>query len=185
VPTFQPSDARKGSSHVLRWQYLYRSSGHPVVEGDDPAATLALALRLLGRGFDFSNDAPMRLLVRQLPDSLPVVIPVPDGAHVVGSQILGPLATIVLDVDQPAEQVLDYYRARLVADGWMPQPDHQTGGFAPAWLAPALLYCRSARPFPLRPGHRHGGRADRCAAQPEHRCAPVALRGASPACWLA
>ncbi len=124
------------------------SSGLPIVEGDDDReAALALTLRLMGRGFSFSSDeSPTRLLVGRLPDPLPAAIPLPDGARVVGSQLRGPIATIVLDVDLPEGQVLDFYRERLQADGWTtPEQPGMHGGFAHTMFAPPPTYCRSTR----------------------------------------
>ncbi len=125
------------------------SSGSPLIEGgDDQGATLALTLRLMGRGFSFSrDDAPMRLLVGRLPDPSPVPIPLPDGARVVGSQILGSVATIVLDVDLSEDAALTFYRERLEAEGWTPpeQQPEMHGGFASTWHEPTLVYCRSTR----------------------------------------
>ncbi len=125
------------------------SSGSPIIEGaDDQEATLALALRLMGRGFS-DDESPTRLLVGRLPDPLPVALPLPNGARVVGSQVLGAVATIVLDVDLPEAQVLAFYRDRLEADGWtVPEQAGMHGGgfaFAPLRFAPALTYCRSTR----------------------------------------
>jgi len=125
------------------------SSGLPIIEGgNDREAALTLTLRLMGRGFNFSGDeSPTRLLVGSLPDPLPAAIPLPDGARVVGSQLRGPIATIVLDVDLPEEQVLDFYRERLQADGWTTpeQPGMHNDGFAHTMFAPPLTYCRSTR----------------------------------------
>jgi len=162
------------------------SSDSPIVEGgDDQGATLALTLRLMGRGFGFPDDTPTRLLVARLPDPLPVPIPLPAGARVVGSQILGSVATIVLDADLPEDAVLAFYRERLEADGWtLPeqQPGMHGGGFAPAWRTPALLYCRSARgpslsvqatavaggPTDVRLNLNTDPRQSPCAPQPYH-----------------
>jgi len=162
------------------------SSGSPIVEGgDDQGATLALTLRLMGRGFGFPDDTPTRLLVARLPDPLPVPLPLPDGARVVGSQILGSVATIVLDADLPEDAVLAFYRERLEADGWtLPeqQPGMHGGGFAPTWRTPALVYCRSARgpslsvqatateggPTDVRLNLNTDPRQSPCAPQPYH-----------------
>ena len=163
------------------------SSGSPLIEGgDDQGATLALALRLMGRGFNFSgDDTPTRLLVGRLPDPLPVPIPLPDGARVVGSQILGSVATIVLDVDLSEDAALAFYRARLEADGWTPpaqQPGSHGGGFAPTWHGPTLVYCRSTRgpslsvqataiaggPADVRLNLTTDPRQSPCAPQPHH-----------------
>ncbi len=163
------------------------SSGSPIVEGgDDQGATLALTLRLMGRGFgSFGDDAPARLLVGRLPDPSPVPIPVPDGARVVGSQVLGSVATIVLDVDLPEDAALAFYRERLEADEWTPpaqQPGMHGGGFAPTWRGPTLMYCRSTRgpslsvqataveggPTDVRLNLNTDARQSPCAPQPHH-----------------
>ncbi len=126
------------------------SAGSPIIEGgDDRDGALALTLRLMGRGFGFlGDDTPTRLLVGRLPDPSPIPIPLPDGARVVGSQILGSVATIVLDVDLSEDAALAFYRERLEADGWTPpaqQPGIHGGGFAPTWRGPALVYCCGTR----------------------------------------
>ena len=123
------------------------SPSNTIVEGAEgqPDATVHLALRLLGRGLD--DGSPMRLLVGRLPEPLPVPLPFPDGIRLVGSQVLGPRATVVLDSDLPASQVLDFYRDRLPAEGWTApeQRSMHNGGFASTMGAPLLFYCRGTR----------------------------------------
>jgi len=125
------------------------SSGIPLVEGAEgnPEAALALVLRLMGHGLDFPGfENPTRLLVGRLPDPLPVPTPLPEGARVTGSQILGPAVTIVLDADQPPPAVLDFYKEKLQADGWTIQEPHvMHGGFMAGAFIPPLTYYKGTR----------------------------------------
>jgi len=161
------------------------SSGSPLIEGgDDQGVTLALALRLMGRGFNFSgDDTPTRLLVGRLPDPLPVPIPLPDGARVVGSQILGSFATIVLDVDLSEDAALAFYRApgsgRVDASRAAAGEPRRRLRPDVAW-PDARVLSEYARPVPLRAGDRQRGRAGRRAAEPDHRPAVLAACVVSP-----
>lgn len=97
--------------------------------GDAGLHELAIAL-LAPRYSDMpEGDAP-RLLPGQLPPSVTGAFPLPPGSRVVGS-LTATQPTIVLDTDQSAEDVVDFYRQRLTADGWSTQEDMQPrqGGF--------------------------------------------------------
>ncbi|HZS88158.1 MAG TPA: hypothetical protein VFE42_11800 [Chloroflexota bacterium] len=125
------------------------SSGSPIIEGadEDRDGAMTLLLRLVGGSFP-PDESPPRLLVGRLPEPLPVELPLPDGARVVGSQLRGRVATMILDVDSPAQQVLDFYRDRLLAAGWTEAGQHTGwhGGFTPsAHFGPDLILCRGPR----------------------------------------
>jgi hypothetical protein len=125
------------------------SSGSPIIEGADENrdGAMTLLLRLVGRGFS-PGESPPRILVGRLPEPLPVDLPLPNGARVVGSQLLGSVATMILDVDSPAQRVLDFYRDRLQAAGWTELEQHMGwhGGFTPsARFGPDLTFCHSSR----------------------------------------
>lgn len=73
-----------------------------------------------------------RLLPGQLPDQLPVDIPVPDGSRILGSLIRSPESiNMLLDTHLSPEQVLTFYRERMQVAGWqtndMDRP--RRGGF--------------------------------------------------------
>lgn len=126
------------------------SQGNPVIEGadEDREGALALLLRLLGRGFPMGpgENTAHRVVVGKLPDVLPVAIPLPDGARVLGSLVHGNrYATVVLDADQTAEQVLEFYRQRLRAEGWtVAEQPGMHGGFAHSMFQPPLTFCRGS-----------------------------------------
>lgn len=89
---------------------------------EDAAALRELAVRLLRARFPGDPEAAdeMQLLVGEVPAGLPVELPLPPGSRVVGSLVRGnPRGiSIVLDAEQPAEQVLEFYRERLSGAGW-------------------------------------------------------------------
>lgn len=98
-------------------------------------ALRALALRLIAprHGIVGADAGEPELLVGQIPASLPIAVPLPDDARVLGSMIHGTSATIVLDTDWPSARVLGFYRERLAAAGWtVPPPVGPRGGFVPS-----------------------------------------------------
>jgi hypothetical protein len=81
-----------------------------------------------------SSLAPvrLRLVAGRIPGPLPVDLPVPDSSRIVGSMVLSQSVTVLLDVDLPANKVLQFYIERLTQAGWT-QLDPVTpggGGFA-------------------------------------------------------
>ena len=95
---------------------------------------LALALILPRHGMMETTDgaAPElpELLVGQVAPDFGDDFPVPPGARVLGS-LAAAQPILVLSTDEPGEDVVTFYRQRLVADGWseeaFPGPMH--GGF--------------------------------------------------------
>ena len=91
------------------------------------------------------------VLFNQLPKELPPDIPLPEGSRVLGTLIRGPeYATSVLDVDLPAEQVLDFYREHMQAAGWQESEllkGLRPGGFTHQGLGldTRATFCRSSR----------------------------------------
>ncbi|OPX78550.1 MAG: Tetratricopeptide repeat protein [Methanosaeta sp. PtaB.Bin039] len=61
-----------------------------------------------------------QLLVGRLPDRMPIDVPLPPGAHVVGSMTHGSRSVdVVLDVENMTpEDVLDFYRKSMAARNW-------------------------------------------------------------------
>lgn len=79
---------------------------------------LELALRLT----TYPNDTRTQnaqLLPGQLPDQLPIDIPIPEGSQVLGSLIRNPKdIEIILDTYLSSAEVLSFYRQRMEAIGW-------------------------------------------------------------------
>ena len=131
-----------------------RQNGPTAMTGDagyqgGDAVPRALALRLLAPRFP-GAPAPEQtsLFVGRLPDTLPVDIPIPNGAAVLGSLARSPQHTsIVLDVPLAPERVLDFYRERMEAAGWSEQEPfvNPSGGFAYVGRAQPTVFCRSPR----------------------------------------
>jgi hypothetical protein len=114
---------------------------------------------LLIRLSTFAGDPRVgnpQVLVGELPQNLPVEIPLPERSHVVGTLIRGPQhASSVVDVDLPTEQVLKFYRERMQAAGWQESEYPKvprSGGFTTSvpGTAPMTTFCRGSRGPGLR-----------------------------------
>ena len=71
----------------------------------------------------------VQLLAGKIPDNMPVDLPMPDDARIVGSEVLNQKKiNIVLDVNQTPEQILDFYREQMASDNW--SEIEQQRGFA-------------------------------------------------------
>jgi len=109
----------------------------PATSTDDEAGFRVLARRLLA-------PAPeeLQFLVGRLPDELPMEIPLPDDARIVGSLVRsGGETEIVLDGSQTADQVLDFYREELASAGWIAFDYPMQGGFVPGIGRTGLTFC--------------------------------------------
>jgi len=88
----------------------------------DDDALRELAVRLLASPYPDTvgpvDIEETSVLVGRLPPDLPVEIPLLPDAQVVGSFTRPHQWTMVLEVGQPAQSVLDFYQARLRAAGW-------------------------------------------------------------------
>jgi hypothetical protein len=102
--------------------------------GDDLLRTLALAL-LAGR-FSMEIGQDRELLVGTLPPNLPFVLPLPDGAQLLGSYVTSE-PTVVFETALAPDAVLDFYRGQLLPMGWSiedPFGHSQCGGFVHTML---------------------------------------------------
>jgi hypothetical protein len=91
-----------------------------------------LVLRLLAHPADPRTQNP-RLLIGQLPDTLPFDLPLPTGSRVLGSlQRSAEHAEVIVDVPLAQEETLAFYRAQMQASGWLEEefpPGVRAGGF--------------------------------------------------------
>ncbi len=63
------------------------------------------------------ND--VQLLAGKLPENMPVDLPIPDGARIIGSEVQEDKGIyIVLDVPLMPDQALDFYREALPSQNW-------------------------------------------------------------------
>ncbi len=103
-----------------------------------PEQRLELAVRLLAQQFHAARGE-ITLLPGRLPDDLPLPLPLPDGARVVGAMThtWGPavdVTTILIDTTLSAEQSAQFYSQRLEPLGWAPRiMPHERGGFVHVW----------------------------------------------------
>lgn len=86
------------------------------LEGNDDLIPRDLVLRLIGSPL---SGIQQELLIGQLPDDLPVDLPLPDGAKVVASVVMGgQYYRVLLDTPQSPDQVKLFYQEQLDAAGW-------------------------------------------------------------------
>lgn len=104
----------------------------------------AVPRRLVERLLGFP-DSKSQLLIGELPKNLPVALPIPEKAEILGSIVYaGRGYQILLDAVQPSEQVEAFYRDRLKAEGWSPPRELPAfGGFASGNYRNPDLYCKS------------------------------------------
>ena len=107
------------------------SAGKVTIIGGDEAALREFLGRWLGPGTSGPPDKDTTIWIGQLPEDPPLPLPIPDSARVIGS-MEGPYAAleVLLDVDQPFEEVREFYRQTLTEDDWtMPESASPGGGF--------------------------------------------------------
>ena len=79
----------------------------------------------------------------ELPEGLPVEIPIPDDAELIGSQAWdNELFVVVLDVPGEPEAVVEFYRERLTELGWVEIEELQPGGGFTPTFGPSASFCR-------------------------------------------
>ena len=120
----------------------------------DELVPLSVIERLLSPEFNPGSSEKQRpsFLVGRLPENLPVEIPVPNGASIIGSRPHGddPRAEVevVLDVDTTAEQSRETYRELMARTGWSESDRHRGpmgSGFVSEAPPDVLLFCKSDR----------------------------------------
>jgi len=113
------------SGIVAAWESFNNSEN---TEVGNESSIEELATRLM-EPLDPGVLQEVQLLVGQLPDNMPIDLPIPDDARIIGSMIQGRKnINIVLDVNLTPEQVLDFYRESMAAGNW--SEIEQRRGFA-------------------------------------------------------
>ncbi len=130
-------------------------------EVDDPERVRELAERLFASGssaglmYAMGGASPRltaRLLPGQLPDGLPLTIPIPAGGQIVGSverTINGQLAgaDVLLEAPGTTTQLRELYENALLHQGWVAPASPPAGGFQQRGFqqsSPVLSYMRCA-----------------------------------------
>lgn len=112
-----------------------------------------LALRLLSSGDD-PNEVGLSLLPGLLPSGLPLELPLPEEATVIGSllrhntegRILE--ARVVLDSALSTRDIIAFYEEALLAEGWTGRETTPPQGFVPRQADRSARFCASERgPF--------------------------------------
>jgi len=109
-------------------------AGKVTIIGDDVAAVKEYFSRWLSPGTYGPADKDTTIWIGQLPEDVPLPLPIPESARIIGS-MQGPYTAleILFDIDQPFEEVREFYRKALTADGWAaPESVSPGGGFVDA-----------------------------------------------------
>jgi hypothetical protein len=83
----------------------------------NPEEQLRLTLRILEHWRVAGEERPV-LLPRGLPDDIPLHVPMPEGAALVGSRVSERDVEIYVDTALSPDEALDYYRGAFRAMGW-------------------------------------------------------------------
>jgi len=107
------------------------------VEGAVPESVVMRFLAPINSGVpDLENT---QILVGKLPDNMPIKLPMPEDAKILGSLIKGDEGIeVILDVNQNPEDVLDFYKTSLAADNW--SEVDRSGGFV--WEGDKITFCQ-------------------------------------------
>ena len=94
------------------------TNGKP--SGTEDSSVEELATRLLQATYPGSTELnDVQLLAGKLPENMPVDLPIPDGARIVGSEVQEDKGIyVVLDVPMMPDQALDFYREALASQNW-------------------------------------------------------------------
>jgi hypothetical protein len=97
------------------------------------AALYELAIRLIPREYPPGTpyEEPPRIWAGGIPEDLPVALPLPENARVIGTYGAPQLLTILVDTDMRPKDVLAFYRERLERMAWKMRPVLGQGGFLP------------------------------------------------------
>jgi hypothetical protein len=97
------------SAELQNWT---SGQGEPSVE--------ELAMRLLQATYPGSSELNgVKLLPGKLPQEMPVDLPIPDQARIVGSEVQENTGIyLVLDIPMTPDQALEFYRERLASQNW-------------------------------------------------------------------
>jgi hypothetical protein len=99
----------------------------------------ALAKRLLSG----SEPNDVQLLVGELPENLPVELPLPQNHQLLGSLILPQRRIkVVFDTEDNPEQVLRFYRSTLLPQGWQELESLSNAGGFQQTMTNERLFCR-------------------------------------------
>ena len=94
--------------------------------------------------YPISSYGEPEILVGELPSNLPVDVPVPRGAEVIGSIVHSnkyTMVEIVLDVPQEPDEVLAFYRDRLTENGWEEMKQPSPSGFVSPMIRSWASFC--------------------------------------------
>lgn len=108
-------------------------SGPTTVEivGGDESALREFVARYLGASYPGQGADHITIYLGSLPPETSQPIPIPDGAHVVGSvrQTLYDVLQVILDAPMAAQDLMAYYETALSAAGWETAAGYGSGGF--------------------------------------------------------
>ncbi len=130
-------------SGIVATRQSYNNSENTEVGNESSIEELAIRLM---EPLDPGVLQEVQLFVGQLPDNMPIDLPIPDYARIIGSMIQGRKnINIVLDVNLTPEQVLDFYRESMAASNWSEIEERR--GFA--FNEIKLVMCQNSNDPPL------------------------------------
>lgn len=147
----------------------------------DPQQLYRLATRLLSYPTPGGEAQKVRLLVGEIPPDLPLTLPLPPDAQVLGTQIIDQSnIQVVLDAPQPVDVILEFYRTQVTAAGWQAVTMPWQHGFGHAMMANQLVFCQGRRgpALTVQVSPRPQGTDVRLQFQLDPRHSPCTMRSA-------
>jgi hypothetical protein len=97
--------------------------------GGDEESLREFIQRWLTPVYPGAPEGETRVWIGELPDDLPVEIPLPEGVRVVASvRDISPFQQIILDAPQTSEEISAFYAKALSEGGWQAAPQMASGG---------------------------------------------------------
>ena len=108
---------------------LSQSTGGPVeIIGGDEDTLREFIQRYLSPIYPGAEEGATKVLIGNLPDDLPIDLPLPEDARVVATvQEASAFTQVILDALQTPDEVEAFYNQSLVDLGWQPAQPHQEG----------------------------------------------------------
>lgn len=104
------------------------ADGQVEIIGGDEESLREFIQRYLSPIYPGAGEGETKVLIGNLPDDLPIDLPLPDDARIVASvQQSSGFTQVILEASQSPDEVGAFYNQSLVDLGWQPAQPHQEG----------------------------------------------------------
>ncbi|MCK4938150.1 MAG: hypothetical protein KAR85_06065 [Methanosarcinales archaeon] len=128
---------------------LMEISASPSISISSPSDNYSSAelLTFVERMFTYPGIMNISLFPGELPGNLPVVVPIPEDAVVIGSSVYSDeyqQIQIILDVQEDPSEIVDFYKNNLEKAGWNETKGFypEESGFTSFYMPESTIFCR-------------------------------------------